>query len=194
MKKTLLIFAAVAALMMSVPAQAQVKFGVRGGVNLTNMKFSEGVFGAENRAGFYVGPTVKFQLPIVGLGIDASALYDQRQARVTADEGSSILTSKTIAIPVNARYGWGSASMVNVFLFAGPQVAFNVSKDKENYEWKKASLSINVGLGCTLFTHYEIRANYNIACTKNGESIIDYKNVKESTKYNSWQIGVGYYF
>ena len=67
---------------MTVAAQAQVKFGVKGGLNITNMKFDESVADKSNQAGFFIGPTVKFTLPVVGLGIDAAALYDQRSAMV----------------------------------------------------------------------------------------------------------------
>ena len=65
---------------MTVAVQAQVKFGVKGGLNITNMKLSEDVISPSNQAGFFIGPTVKFTLPVVCLGIDAAALYDQRSA------------------------------------------------------------------------------------------------------------------
>ena len=76
--------AAIALAMISAAntAQAQVKFGVKGGLNVTNMSFSKDVVDANNQTGFFIGPTLKFTLPIVGLGIDASALYDQREAKL----------------------------------------------------------------------------------------------------------------
>ena len=55
-------------------AEAQVKFGIKGGLNVTSMSLDSKVLDAENRAGFFIGPTLKFTLPVVGLGIDASAL------------------------------------------------------------------------------------------------------------------------
>ena len=76
MKKILSIIAVSVAL-LAAPANAQVKFGVRGGANLVNMKLSGNVVNnlqKDNRAGFYIGPTVKFTVPIVGLSVDASAL------------------------------------------------------------------------------------------------------------------------
>ena len=54
-------------------AEAQVKFGIKGGLNVTSMSLDSKVLDAENRAGFFIGPTLKFTLPVVGLGIDASA-------------------------------------------------------------------------------------------------------------------------
>ena len=87
MKKFLTVVVLFAALMTAVPAKAEVKFGLKGGLNLTNMRFDSSVADKSNQAGFFIGPTVKFTIPIVGLGFDASALYDQRknQAAVYSD-------------------------------------------------------------------------------------------------------------
>ena len=71
---------------MTVAAQAQVKFGVKGGLNLTNMKFDNSIVDKSNQTGFFIGPTINFTLPVVGLGIDASALYDQRSAEVNDEK------------------------------------------------------------------------------------------------------------
>ena len=82
MRKFFTLVVLVAAPLVAIPAQAQFKFGLKGGLNITDMSFSSDVLESSNRAGFFIGPTVKFTLPIVGLGVDASALYDQREANV----------------------------------------------------------------------------------------------------------------
>ena len=207
MKKILSIIAVSVAL-LAAPANAQVKFGVRGGANLVNMKLSGNVVNnlqKDNRAGFYIGPTVKFTVPIVGLSVDASALYDQRSTEVTNESETQSIISRQLAIPVNVRYGWGLGSVADIFLFAGPQVAFNFSKDKglfnnvADWSWKTSNFSVNVGLGCTILSHVELKANYNIACGKTGEATIFDAATKTVTgtvksKYNSWQLGMAYYF
>lgn len=210
MKKLYSILVMAAALLMTMPAQAQVKFGFRGGANLVNMKLSGNVMNnitdKDNRAGFYIGPTVKFTVPIVGLSLDASALYDQRSTEVAGEDGSKeSLITRQLAIPINVRYGWGLGSVADIFLFAGPQVAFNFAKDKNvfnnmgDWSWKTSNFSVNVGLGCTILSHVELKANYNIACGKTGEATILDAATKTVTgtvksKYNSWQIGMAYYF
>lgn len=208
MKKILSIIAVSVAL-LAAPANAQVKFGVRGGANLVNMKLSGNVVNnlqKDNRAGFYIGPTVKFTVPIVGLSLDASALYDQRSTEMAGTDGTKeSIISRQLAIPVNVRYGWGLGSVADIFLFAGPQVAFNFSKDKSlfnnaaDWSWKTSNFSVNVGLGCTILSHVELKANYNIACGKTGEATIFDAAAKTVTgtvksKYNSWQLGMAYYF
>ena len=195
MKKALRLFVIAAALLMTLPTMAQFQYGIRGGANLVNMKMDGGNWDKSNRAGFYVGPTAKFTVPIIGLSLDASALYDQKTAEI---EGQSI-KAQSIDIPINVRYGIGASSLANVFVFAGPQFGFNIASDKKLYDsakdwtWKSSTVSVNVGLGCTLLNHLEVKANYNIACGKNVE-YVDYDGELTSAKFNSWQLGLAYYF
>lgn len=185
---------------MALTANAQVKFGLRGGLNLTNLSLSGDLSDnvkKENQAGFYIGPTVKFTLPIVGLGIDASALYNQKNSKI---EDETIKESE-IAIPINLRYGFGLGQTASLFFKAGPQFAFPVGdknftiRDVADYELKSSNFSINVGAGVMLLNHLEISANYNIACGKTGEaSVGGVIDDAFNGKTNCWQIGAAYYF
>ncbi|WP_440421116.1 porin family protein [Prevotella merdae] len=193
-------------------AQAQVKFGLKGGLNVTNMSLNSEVFDADNQTGFFIGPTVKFTLPIVGLGIDASALYDQRDAKITVEDNGASVESKiknqSINIPINLRYGVGLGSTASVYLFAGPQFGFNVGDKNQSLfqdmgEWrlKSSTFSVNVGLGAMLLSHLQISANYNIACGKTGETTVSsalgelaQSAAKKRGRANAWQIGLAYYF
>ena len=181
------------AMLMAIPTQAQVNWGLRAGANIVNMKMSSDVFSSKNNAGFYVGPTVKFTVPIVGLSFDASALYDQRTAKVVdnADGDTEERKQQTIQIPINIRYGWGLSSMANVFLFAGPQFGFNLSKHYSDWTWKSSQFSVNVGVGATVLSHLELKANYNFVV---GKSAVAYDNFLGNSRFNSWQVRLGYYF
>ena len=193
------------------PSQAQVSFGVQAGLNLTNVSdFAPTQAGIENaiknKAGFFVGPTIKFTLPIVGLGVDAAALYDQREAKIETTGGESTLKSQSIQVPINVRYGIGLGSLAEVFAFAGPQFGFNIGgKTKDLYndvaQWtlKSSNLSANVGIGATILSHLQVKLNYNIALGKTGE--VEVKDAATSTwksitgaKTNAWQISAAYYF
>ena len=192
--------------------QAQVKFGLKGGLNVTNMSLNSEVFDADNQTGFFIGPTVKFTLPIVGLGIDASALYDQRDAKITVEDNGASVESKiknqSINIPINLRYGVGLGSTASVYLFAGPQFGFNVGdknqslfKDMGEWRLKSSTFSVNVGLGAMLLSHLQISANYNIACGKTGETTVSsalgelaQSAAKKRGRADAWQIGLAYYF
>ena len=75
--------------LMAVGAIAQdaskLRFGLRGGVNLTEMTLKHSDFDTENRMGFFVGPTVKLALPVVGLGLDLSALYNYKESELEGE-------------------------------------------------------------------------------------------------------------
>jgi len=209
MKKVLTLI--VMAVTFAMPSQAQTKFGLQAGLNLTNISdFSLSAEGVENaisnKAGFFVGPTVKLTLPIVGLGIDAAALYDQREAKT--NEGT--LKAQSIQIPINVRYGMGLGSMAEIFAFAGPQFGFNIGDknktwtDYKNnaYDWtlKSSNISVNVGIGATIMSHLQLKVNYNIALGKTGEiEVKDGTNaawdvITGKAKANAWQVSAAYYF
>ncbi len=204
MKKILSLVFMVAAMFYATSANAQIKFGLKGGLDVTNMSLNNDVFDASNRAGFFVGPMVKVTVPIVGLSFDAAALYDQKEAKLTTEENDeTTMKQKSINIPVNIRYGFGLSSLANAFFFAGPQWGINVG-DK-NFDWanggsyslKKSNFSVNVGLGVTLLSHLQVSANYNIACGKTADMTWTNgadKIFKGNSKNNSWQIALGYWF
>lgn len=211
MKKILSLVFMVAAMLYATSVNAQIKFGLKGGLNVTSMSFSEDVLDASNKTGFFVGPMVKVTVPIVGLSFDAAALYDQKEAKVKANGDDYDLTGKnvkqqSINIPVNVRYGFGLSSLANAFVFAGPQWGINVGDknfkwtDTASYSLKKSNFSVNVGAGVTLLNHLQVSANYNIACGKSADASLSKaldaaaNAGKDKSRNNSWQIALGYWF
>ena len=209
MKKILTLI--VMAVALATPSHAQLKFGLQGGINQTSMSdFSFDQAGVEdaveNKSGFFVGPTVKYTFPLIGLGFDIAALYDQREAK----DGDQTLKSKSVQIPVNVRYGIGLGDVAEFFAFAGPQFGFNIGDKTQTWEdvqgysrdWtmKTSSLSANVGIGATVLNHLQVKANYNIALGKTGDiEVKDATNaawdvVKGDAKANAWQISLTYFF
>ena len=85
----------VALTMMALPAQAQL--GLGWGLNLVSMSSDESTFDSSNRAGWFFGPTAKFTIPLIGIGLDVSALYDQRTSEF---EGQSV-KEQNVFIPIN---------------------------------------------------------------------------------------------
>ena len=208
MKKILSLVVMVVASMFATQANAQVNFGLKGGLNVTSMSFSNEVFDASNKTGFFVGPMVKITVPIVGLSFDAAALYDQKETGVkyntNGDYGYANVKQQSINIPVNIRYGWGMSSLANIFLFAGPQWGINVGDktfkwtEASCYSLKQSNFSVNVGAGVTLLKHVQISANYNIACGKSADASIakvgETMIKGDKSHNNSWQIALGYWF
>lgn len=211
MKKLFALVVAFAAITMS--AKAQIDFGVKGGLNVTSMSLDAKVLDSSNQMGFFIGPTAKFTLPVVGLGIDASLLFDQRSSDVELEtnEGyvlSNKIKQQSIQIPVNARFAFGLGDAASVYVFAGPQFGFNLGGNKNVFEnaaeWKFSSsnLSGNIGAGVMVLKHLQASVSCNFPLGKTGEFEVENyfaekigKNgSKSSGKMNAWQLSVAYYF
>lgn len=201
MKKLLLL---VFVTLMSLSASAQLKFGVKGGLDLTNYTangaYMENLKGA-TRTGYYIGPTMKF-CPVSFVGVDVSALFEQRSVEMAKAD----VKQQSIVFPANLRIQIPFSRLLAVSVFGGPQIGFNLSGSKEvsykdqvrEWKWKMSNLSGNVGIGIILFKHLEITGSYNLGLGQTGE----FKREKlesaieniDDTRFNSWQLGMAVYF
>ena len=125
MKRFFSLVVLLSAVAMAMQAQ-NVKFGVKGGVDIQDMKFDESVFNTENKMGWFVGPTLQVSLPIGGLGVDIAGLYDQKETKVN----EATIKQQSILVPVNARLKLGIGSSAGIYVAAGPQFAFNIGEDE----------------------------------------------------------------
>ena len=198
MKKIFTTIVLMAAMLVAIPAKAGINFGIKGGYNITNFSFSEDVIAKDNQQGFFIGPSLKIGIPVLPIGFEIAALYDQRDAKL---EGEKI-SQKSINIPINVRYELGLGDMAGIYVAAGPQFGFNIGDKKfsfsnaNDYEMKDSNLSLNLGAGIRLVSHLEIGFNYNIALGKTGEfnEVDGAKNFVGNGKANSGQISAAYYF
>ena len=201
MKKIFTTIVLMAAMLVAIPAKAGINFGIKGGYNITNFSFSEDVIAKDNQQGFFIGPSLKIGIPVLPIGFEIAALYDQRDAKL---EGEKI-SQKSINIPINVRYELGLGDMAGIYVAAGPQFGFNIGDksfsfdDVADYKLKDSNLSINLGAGLRLVKHLEIGFNYNIALGKTGEFNVingagEALGINGNGKANAWQISAAYYF
>ena len=201
MKKIFTTIVLMAAMLVAIPAKAGVNFGIKGGYNITNFSLSNlsDNVAKDNQQGFFIGPSLKIGIPVLPIGFEVAAIYDQRDAKA---DGTTI-SQKSINIPVNVRYELGLGDMAGIYFAVGPQFGFNIG-DKTfsfmnvsiDYKLKDSNLSLNLGAGVRLIKHVEIGFNYNIALGKTGEfEVMDgLTNVVGNGKANAWQISAAYYF
>ncbi len=205
-RKHLFIVALFAAMFTALPMGAQTSFGLMAGVNQTKVSLdnlSRDLQDKNKRVGFFVGPTVTFTLPIVGLGMDASVLYDHKSIQI-GDENENV---DYVDIPVNVRYTVGLGSLASVFINAGPQISFNVTgkddlfKDfdtaRSEFELSKSEFSINVGGGVKVCRHIQVSYNYNMVVGKTAElTFRDGANkvINGEIKNNTHRVAVAYLF
>ena len=185
---------------------AQVKLGVKGGYNITDMSLDKSVLNIENRHGFFIGPTLKIETPLLGLGFDISALYDQRESEV-GETTPVKMTSKMVTVPLNVRVSIGSRSSLALFAYAGPQIGFNLNNNEKvidqakTWKYRESNFSVNLGGGLLLGDCFQVSANYNFVCGRTADVTVDsaidmVKDdlKKHEAKENAWQIGVAFYF
>jgi len=128
--KTLAIVAVVAMLVLPRMAAADVKFGIKGGVNVANVNgnFDDNVTNWKSRVGFCAGIFLEFNLGRI-LTIQPEVLYTMKGAEATLAEGVLTGTGKLrfdyleIPILLKVRIPTGD---VHPFVFAGPAIGFNL--------------------------------------------------------------------
>ena len=176
---------------MAMPAQAQLHFGVKGGLNLSKASLSDVTtnFKKDNFTGFFIGPMAEFNIPVVGLGVDASLLFAQRGIKISDGGEEATVKQNGLDIPVNLKYNIGLGSLLGLYVAAGPDFYFDFEKTSK-VDKKKAEVGINVGAGVKLLNHLQVGANYNIPLGKTAS----FEDVEGSYKTKTWQVSVAYIF
>ncbi len=189
-------------LFVAIPANAQLKFGIKAGTNLVGSPSDIKGVSSDGYTGFFAGAMAKFTLPIVGLGIEGDILYSQSGAELRGDK----VKKQSIEIPIYLRYDLGLpvvSKVVVPFIAVGPQFGFTLGDadkswmDAARFEYKKSQLSLNIGAGAVLFSHIQAHVNYNIAMGNTSEYskfVGGAWNVMTKSKTNTWQISVAYLF
>ena len=208
------IFFSLCMVLVALTANAQIRLGVKGGVDLAKLSFKNDVFKSDNRTGWFIGPTMNIPIPLPGMSIDLAALYNQRESKIdvfyapvgtTDTRQVNTLKTKQIIVPLSLRYSIYLGTGFNVFAFGGPQLGFAIGDKEQNltddheaiWRLKKSASSVNVGAGITL-ANFQISANYNVGVSKTGE--VTWKNATQAAadgwngNYNSWQVSAAYYF
>lgn len=172
MKKIkIFLLAVVAALTMTMPASAQFRFGITGGMTLNELSFNDAssikgqLKDTGNHTGYTVGLTTEFTVPILGIGADASVLYTHRILGYQSNNTDATPAADLVEIPIHLRYKLGLpvvGNIVSPLIFTGPSFGFRVSdKIIKELETKSCQVLWDLGLGVELFKHLQVTAKYS---------------------------------
>ena len=195
MKKVLSVLMVAVALMMAVPAQAQlIKFGVKGGMNFSKLDTDVKSWydAKESSTGFFIGPMAEVTLPILGLGVDGALMYSQR--------GSGEVKQEGLEIPVNLKWSFGLGSMLGAYLAVGPDFFFNFNDTSHEYmKMEEAQVSINLGAGLKLLKKLQVGLTYQIPIQDshyltNISLAPDAKASDVGAAQKTWQVSLAYIF
>lgn len=192
MRRTYLII--IGAVLLTISSmQAQFSWGVKGGVNISSIHFSDlpETFSGSNRTGFHVGPMIELMAPFLGLGFDAAVLYSQ----TGMDLGTEHLKTEYLDVPVNLKWKFG-LPIAKVYLAMGPYVGFRLGGAKiwdvleDQIDNKSFSAGLNFGAGAELIRHLQVGINYQLGLTEN----YNIKKLDLSGKNRGWQISAAILF
>lgn len=195
--KNLKLVMVIAALFVVSTMQAQFRFGVKGGVNISKVKFNKDVFKSDNITGFHVGPTIEAMMGQGGIGLDAAVLYSQRG--FDSDDGT--VRNSYLDIPVNLKFKFG-LPLVNPYLAAGPYMSLRVAGDKkwsisdkvEQVEAKSFGAGLNFTAGAEIFNLLQVGVTYSLGLTD------DFKTFKANDpdsykgKAHTWLVSATVFF
>jgi hypothetical protein len=183
MMKKSLFFLIVLFLTGVITTQAQLKFGLKAGVNLSNVSLDGNWvknLEVENLMGFQVGPMVELTVPVIGIGLDAAVLYSNEGFKLNEatiqDLGATVQAknykANNLLIPVNLKYKLIFLNVAGVYATAGPYVKFGLNSSlKDQYESKSFGAGLNFGLGVELLNHLQVGVNYQLGLTEDYSSL-----------------------
>jgi len=191
----------VIALFTVTTASAQVRFGIKGGVNIMKASFNRDVYKLDNVTGFHFGPVIEGMFGQGGIGLDAAVLFSQKGF----DTEPNTIKNNFIEVPVNLKFKFG-IPYVNPFVAAGPYVAFRIAGN-EDWNLKTSANGIikqikaqNFGAGLNFTAGAEVLKQLQLGVTYGWALTDDYKTFDKSDvnsyfgKLHTWLISATIFF
>jgi hypothetical protein len=182
-------------------ADAQFRFGVKGGVNVAYAKFEKKYFNSDNITGFHVGPALEGMVGQGGIGIETAVLYSQKGF----DSDNETVRNAFLEIPLNLKFKFG-LPFVNPYVAAGPYIDIRVSGDEkwnvskttggvaDQIKTKSFGAGLNFSAGAEFFKNLQLGVTYSLGLTDNYETF-DVKDIENyKGKAHTWSVTAAIFF
>jgi hypothetical protein len=177
-------------------ARAQMRFGLKTGVNMANVSLTGPVgdnLALSNLTGFTAGPMIEATIPIIGLGLDAAVLYSQQGFKTKIDNVGETFKLNTLEVPVNLKWKLTLLKVIGVYGAVGPYLQFKLSENLvDQFEAKSFGTGMNLGVGAELLNHLQIGVNYQLGFTEDYR--IPVHGTVEKAKTATWSVTAAYLF
>ena len=219
MKKIVTILLLAVAVIAAPMAQAELRFGVKLGANVSkaSANIEEFKFDGSALTNFTGGITAEW-IMIAGFGFDVSALYTAKGSSYTIGDdfggfldnlAGTTLKNKVhyIEVPVNLKYKLQIPAIKKVFapyVYLGPSFAFKVGESVEigdkslnsnEVENSSVDYAFNLGLGFEVIEHINLSVQYGWGLNSSSDFKFLDKIVDEaSVKSGAWTVTVGWMF
>lgn len=221
MKKLSAILVLLLAAVAVVPANAQIRFGVKIGANVNDSEFDLKNVDLTNTSlvNFTGGASLEWMVAM-GFGFDVSALYTAKGTQYTIGDnivdsaiegvksGSLKNTVHYIEVPVNIKYKLEIPAIEKIiapYVFAGPSFAFKVGEtikfgdgatgDKVEVVNENVDYAINVGLGVEIIEKLQVSAQYGWGIgTASSLKSTNFEEQWGKAKSGAWTITAAWFF
>lgn len=179
-----------------------LKFGPVVGANINSFTTDGSkLLSSDNRCGINAGLMVKFNVPIIGVGFDLSAMYAKRSAEMEVNGVDQTVKYDYIAVPLHLRYDLSLPAVGKIItpaVFTGPNFAFHCGKNPyEQFKANKYNVGWDFGVALTFIDHVQLAAAYTLGMNKAinyipGANDIQDAGIKGRT--TGWTITAAYLF
>ena len=194
---------------VAVSASAESRWGIVAGANINEFPaYQRGIYKlyeAERTVGGSLGVNGEIFFPGIGMGVDASLIYNYTQAKLHLGEqkiwqlqGVDVekATMHVLEIPLNLKYRYinlnGIENKIYPFLFAGPTINILLGhNDGGHLDYTTTSLGMHVGFGVELMRKFQISASHEWGLSQAFKTKLLDDNAH---KLRTWHIRATYFF
>ncbi|GAA4823285.1 outer membrane beta-barrel protein [Algivirga pacifica] len=190
-------------------AQAQVKFGIKGGASAYKLAFDDidntfsSLTEGGRNTGWHAGFQLQFKMPVIGIYVQPEAYYNSVKGELDFNGNISEVDTKRIDVPV--MFGWrlGLFDLIAIRPHIGPVLRIKLEDGYDEFEdliggevdTNGGTLGYQAGLGLDLLK-FTFDARYEGALSKEAESITGaLGNTNDfDPRSNQWIFSLGYWF
>lgn len=185
-------------------ALAQLRFGAKGGIDVSNTSLDLNKLKATNELSYQLGLTLEYIIPMSGLGAEVSLLYGRKKYKLEDKQiDATISDYDYISIPLNIKQRVKLSPAFGLFFTGGAygNVRVNGGSIKSvadeafnEYKAKNFAFGIGAGAGVNLFNHIDLGISFRGDLTKRyGDEYMD-AGIFQNKKNQTWTVGLAYYF
>lgn len=208
MERIIRVLLVAVAIIVAIPVQAQVKFGVTGGLNMPTKMAKTWKYKLDTGGytGYFIGPMVEYGTSLEGLAFDGALTYSEKGHKI---EGETFKRTG-LEVPLNIKYSYDFGRIFGLYANAGPGLFFNFNSSDPltinnvtgEMQYQSFEVSLHVGGGIRLYKHLQIGASYSAPCMKSAKAYVEgthtgtaWTSIKnKSYRTRVWQVSATYIF
>jgi len=202
----------VASLTISLTTQAQVKFGVKGGLNASSIAGMEkflklgneaGGFGYDKietsyKLGFHAGLMAQIDLPGTNVFFQPELLYSAQGVDAEADGESDNVSLGYLQLPIYVGYKFNAGLGLDVIVGVGPYLAYGIYGNDDYFDtFKRFDFGFSA-MGGIQFNDLQITIGYDLGVI-NAADMDGWSDMKDAFDLSNicnrnFKVSVGYFF